>query len=132
MKSLSCFALALAFTLGAGCSKKETFYSPVLAWLKSAGFKVDEFTKAEAKGYKADECARGKVDKLDVLICRFGDKEQAKAGQARFTKFLEGAVSGAMRQRDALILVVADRDKVDTSGKRIDKLLKTFALAGRG
>jgi len=125
LKSVLC--LALTTGLYASCSKKETtFYGPVLSELKDAGFTVEKFDMATAKRYAATQCARGKVDKLDVLICDYADSSAAKAGQKRFTKFLKGAVSGAIRQRENLVVVVADRDKVDTSGKRINKLLKTL------
>ena len=119
--------VALTTSLCVGCSKKEsTFYGPVLSELKDAGFNVEKFDKAAAKAYAATQCVQGKVDKLNVLICDYTDSGAAASGQKRFKKFLKGAVSGAIRQHEKLVMVVADHDKVDPSGTRINKLLKTF------
>ena len=107
------------------CTRPATLI-PMRFVLKEGGFEVGKFDKTPAKPYGALGCVKGKVDKLDVLICHYKDAAGVKAANKKVTRFLEGAVSGAMRQRDKLLLVVADRDKIDIKGKKIDKLLKTF------
>ena len=124
-------SVLLALALLGGCSKDKTFYAAVLGQFKDGGCKVDAFAKTESAPYAAAECARGKVDQLDVLICRFAEKGHAQAQQARVAPFFKGALSGAMRVRETLLVAVADRDKQDPAGKKINRLLKIFVGGGK-
>lgn len=127
-------ALALLALLACGCSKEKkgtaepqaegSFHQGTVDALKEAGLAVGSFEKAAARPYQAKECARGEVEQLDVLLCRFDGDAGGK--QKKLEPFISGAVSGAVRAKGQLALAVADRKKVDLTGKGINKLLKAF------
>jgi hypothetical protein len=123
-------ALLSCAVLSAGCSKdgaSELFPRPVISSLSEAGFEVSGLEKAAANPYHASECVRGEVSKLDLLICRFESEKTARASEGQFDKFLSGAVSGVARRSGSLVLAIADRDRVDLQGVKINKLLEAFS-----
>lgn len=95
--------------------------------LSEAGIKAGELEQAAAKPYAAADCARGQVDKLDLLVCDYKDEATARQGEKKLERFVAGAVSGGIRRRGSRVLAVADRDKVDLKGETINKTLKAFA-----
>lgn len=108
-------------------SKSEPFPKAVLAKLHKKGLKVGEFKAAEAKRYKAKECAEGEIEGLDILLCRFEDEKAAKKAEPRLLRFAAKALSGAVRYKEDTAMVVADNKKTDIKGKTINRLLTTFA-----
>ena len=108
-------------------SKSEPFPKAVLEKLHKKGLKVGEFKGADPKRYKAEECAEGQIEDLDVLICRYEDGEKAKKAEARLLRFTHKALTGAVRYRDKTAMVVADNKKTDIKGKTINRLLTTFS-----
>ena len=108
-------------------SKSEPFPKAVLAKLHKKGLKLGEFKSADARRYKAEECAEGQIEDLDVLICRYEDGEKAKKAEARLLRFTRKALTGAVRYRDKTAMVVADNKKTDIKGKTINRLLTTFS-----
>lgn len=120
-------AAAQTDKVSAGAADKADVHKIVAAGLTKAGFKVSAFEQAEARPYEASACARGVVDKLEVLICRYTSADAAEKARAKLEQFAAGAVSGAVRSAGPTALAVADRAKIDLQGKRINKLLKAFA-----
>ncbi len=121
--------------VSAGCSKEKgqgvaeessAFHQPILETLKGAGLKPEGFEKAAARPYKAQGCFRGEVDQLDVLICQYGDAASAKKNQGTLEAFVSGAMSGAVRVKATTALAVADRQKKDIKGKKINQVLAAF------
>jgi len=106
---------------------KGDVHKPVAAGLAKAGFKVGAFEQAASRPYEATACARGEVDKLDVLVCRYASADAAEKARTKLEQFVAGAVTGAVRNAGTTALAVADRSKVDLQGKRINELLKAFA-----
>jgi len=99
------------------------FPAPIVSRLKDEGFTVGAFATTAPEAYGARRCVRGEVDQLDVLLCEYPSPAAAAAGKQLAT-FAAGAVSGASRQADAVMVTVADRKQVDLSGKRINRLLR--------
>jgi pyridoxine 5'-phosphate synthase PdxJ len=132
----------LGVLAGCGCGKKAApggeaaapaaavapFHEAVVARLKDEGFTVGAFAKAAPDAYGARACVRGLVDQLDVLLCEFADAATAQAAEKKLNAFASGAVSGASRRADTISMTVADRAKVDLSGKRISRILRALAL----
>lgn len=111
---------------------EQAFYLPLTAGLTKAGFSIDAFEQAAARPYQAQLCARGEVDKLDVLLCRYGSGDEADKARKALETFIAGSVTGAVRNAGAVALAVSDRKKVDLQGKRINELLKAFAKLAAG
>ena len=131
--TLLCLATALTI---AGCKKtpegaakvkSAAFHQPVLAAFKQAGLTVGQFEPSAAKPYKARSCVRGEVDQFDVMLCQYESEATAQEMEKNPDQFVGGAPTGAVRRAKTIVLAVADRNKVDLKGKKINKLLKTFA-----
>jgi len=103
------------------------FQKPVLDGLTKAGLKVGEFEQTAARPYKAKSCVQGEVEGLEVILCSFEGEEPAKEGVKSLEQFIGTATTGAVRQRGALALAVADRKKTDLKGEQINKLLQAFS-----
>jgi hypothetical protein len=109
-----------------GKGDEAAFHQPVVAAFEEAGFDEPAFEDTAARPYKAEECVRGEVKKLDVLVCRFAEEAAAKQGEKAMVQFFGGAVSGAVRRAGLTVLAVADRQKSDPTGESINKLLEAF------
>ena len=96
--------------------------------LEKAGLKPSAaFEQAAARPYEATACARGEIDKLDVMVCDYDAEPAARAGEKKLEQFVSGAVSGAIRRAGNRVLAVADRNKVDLKGEAINKVVKAFS-----
>jgi hypothetical protein len=112
-----------------GEDTEKRFRDDVVALLKKAGLEPGSFDPAAALPYAASHCARGEINKLDVIVCEFSGDAALKAGQKKLEQFVKGAISGAVRRSKSQerVLAVADRHKNDLKGERINKLIKAFA-----
>lgn len=108
-------------------AKEEPFQKAVLDGLAKAGLKVGEFEQTAARPYKAKACAQGEVEGLDVLLCSYEAEQPALEAAKSLEQFVGAATTGAVRQRGALSLAVADRKKSDLKGQQINKVLQAFA-----
>jgi hypothetical protein len=109
-----------------GENKSSPFYKQSLDRLKAAGLTTHELETTAAKPYGAKECARGEIEKLDLLVCRYANEAEAKGAQTSFDDFLGSAVSGLLRRYGSLIFAIADRNKSDPQGKQLNKILHTL------
>jgi hypothetical protein len=127
-------SLASSLLLLAGCKSsssapsagKTPFHQALVQKIEKAGLKVDTFEQAASRPYKAEACVRGAVEKLDVLLCRYPDEATGRKHDKALVTFVGTAISGAVRHVGAVGVVVADRDKVDLKGERINRLLKVL------
>lgn len=102
--------------------------SQVSTDLEKAGLKPSAaFEQAAARPYEARACARGEIEKLDVLVCDYDAEPAARGGEKKLEQFVSGAVSGAIRRAGNRVLAVADRNKVDPTGQALNKVIKAFA-----
>jgi hypothetical protein len=117
---------ALAFcVLCVACGSKpaDPVTGVVDAW-KKEGLEAGAFTKVEA-GSLGGECRVGVVAGLDVTLCQYGDAALAKASEEKGLG-LVGETTGASLAQGNLLLVVADRQKADPGGKKLNQLTQTF------
>lgn len=125
-------ALALILGVGAaGCGDKKKkrpsdFPASVLHDFKAKGIESSKFEQTDPAPYGAKDCAEGQVEGLAVLLCRYEDTGSAKGSESKLLGYVQGAVTGLVRTRGKVALVVADPDKMDLRGKLIAKIVKAF------
>lgn len=128
------FLLALAS--GAGCHRGGG--SPLdegQAALASAGLALEGWAPANAGELGATSCRAGRVEGLDAILCAYGGLDALLRGGHGAERWVGEAVTGATVTREVgegaartyLLLGVADRRKVDLSGRTIAKIQKAFA-----
>ena len=120
-------ASVVVFFALAGCEDSKeaaTTKGAVSTWSK-AGFDTTAFKDVDAKSFAAAQCKAGKVDGLHVTLCEF---EEAKAAEDAKDKGLKslGDVTGVALVKAKTMMLVADKDKVDPSGRQINKIAKAF------
>jgi len=105
---------------------RASFHKPAVAALRKAGLEAGDFTNADGAPYGAERCVKGKVGKLELLVCTFADAAAATAGEKRLEAFAEGAVTGAVKTFKKLGFSIVDRQGVDLQGKTINKILQAL------
>jgi hypothetical protein len=99
------------------------------AALTSAGLKVEAFKPTDPGRFSAYRCSTGKVERLDVLQCDYGDPNAARMAKRSGEAWIGAALTGVAIERGRTLLVVADRERVDPNGKIIARITK--ALRGQ-
>lgn len=115
-------ALAVAVALSCACGSEKD--DVVDAW-KEAGLTPTSFEELTGDEL-GDECYLGKVDGLEVTLCRYADAAEAEAARAQGLARV-GETTGAALPSGRLLLVVADRDGVDPTGRTINKIARAFS-----
>jgi hypothetical protein len=116
--------IAIAAAALAACSKGKGGPSSrdgVIAAWKKGGLEPSAFTDAKGVDVGKD-CASGTVNKIDVLLCTFPNEKDAKAAEDAGLKWV-GDNTGASKAQGEMLIVVADRRKVDPSGRTINQLI---------
>jgi hypothetical protein len=107
----------------AGCSKDgggATSRDGVVAAWKKGGLETSAL--AAAKTDVGSDCASGTVSKLDVLVCTFKSDKEAKEAEDKGLQWV-GDNTGASKAQGEMLIVVADRKKVDPHGKVISQVI---------
>jgi hypothetical protein len=115
-------ALSIALSVTACSKDKGGATSPggvVEAWKKGG---LDASPLAAAKTDVGSDCATGTVNKLDVLVCTFKSEKEAKDAEDKGLAWV-GDNTGASKAQGELLIVVADRKKVDPHGKVINQVI---------
>jgi hypothetical protein len=102
-----------------GADKPSSRDAMIAAW-KQAGLEPSAFTAATTPVGK--DCASGTVNGLDVLVCTFATETEAKAAEDGGLAWV-GDATGVSRARGAMLVAIADRRKVDPSGRTINRLV---------
>lgn len=116
-------ALVIAIVISAACGKDNqgaTSRDGVVAAWKKGGLETSELKAAKTDVGK--DCATGTVNKLDVLVCTFLNEADAKAAEDKGLQWV-GDTTGASKALGEMLVVVADRKKVDPNGKVINQLI---------
>lgn len=120
-------AATLLAQLMLGCDEAQdaAAVAMVNSWTQ-AGLKSDGFAdkKIDALGKDAT-CKQGKVNNIETTVCQFPNAEAARAAQKPALATV-GEVTGMAITSGNLLLVVADRDKTDPSGKAISEIASVF------
>ena len=117
MRSWLLIALAVV-----GCSKEKgaTSRAGVVAGWKKGGLEPSALTAAKTD--VGADCASGTVNKIDVLVCTFKSEKEAKEAEDKGLVWV-GDNTGASKAQGEMLIVVADRKKVDPNGKLINQLV---------
>ena len=112
----------IALAALAACSKEKgaTSRDGVVAAWKKGGLEPSALTAAKTD--VGSDCASGTVNKLDVLVCTFKSAKEAKLAEDKGLEWV-GNHTGASRAQGELLIVVADRKKVDPQGKVINQVI---------
>ena len=120
------FAIGFGLLYCAGCGDKvPATQDGMLDKWKSAGLEVSAFAPTDGAAYGGGSCQAGQVAGLETTLCQHADATQAGAVREQALKKV-GNVTGYALVNDRWLLVVADRKKVDPSGKTMNLLAITF------
>ncbi|HEY5950030.1 MAG TPA: hypothetical protein VIV40_31260 [Kofleriaceae bacterium] len=113
---LIALAAAAACSKGGGATSRD---GVVDAWKKGS---LETSALTAAKTDVGSDCAGGTVAKLDVLVCTFKTDKEAKEAEDRGLQWV-GDNTGASKAQGEMLIVVADRKKVDPQGKVINQVI---------
>ncbi|HUJ58436.1 MAG TPA: hypothetical protein VLX92_08085 [Kofleriaceae bacterium] len=117
-------AIAACGKSGGGSGSGSSAGSPrdalIAAW-KANGLDASAFTAASTPVGK--DCATGTVSKLDVLVCAFDSPDAAQKAADAGLQWV-GDTTGGSQAHGTFVIAVADRHKVDPSGKTINQIFK--------
>lgn len=122
---------ALALFLVGGC-RRDHELRRLEARFAAAGMTVTLFHKVNPDRIAAHACRLGRVDGLHVMLCDFDKEVDAMRAANLGELFAEGALTGTWaRRRDSdaerwVVLLAADRDKVDVDGQKATRVLASF------
>jgi len=100
---------------------------PGMAALRDAGLKVEGFAPVDARRFAAIACREGRVESFAALVCDYGAPEAWPRGKRAAEDWIGSALTGTWAARDRLLLVLADRDRADPSGKQLSKVVHAFS-----
>ena len=115
--------LALA-ACGDDASRSASPADTIAAW-RSAGLTPAAFAPLTGEPGLGDTCVRGTVDGVDTTLCRYADDAAARAARPAGLAAI-GETTGAALIAGPVLLVVADRQHVDPSGRTINRITRTF------
>lgn len=116
--------MCLLLTMGCGKDTVSSASGMQSVW-KKAGLESTSFeTITEAKLGDAT-CQRGKVSGVETTVCVYRDEAAAKEKREAGLK-LVGNHTGASLARGKLLLIVIDRERVDPSGRTINRITQSF------
>lgn len=132
-RRLHAAALLAALLLAPGCGDdKPAAKDPdsrtaddVFGELTASGLVIDGVAATDGAALAATDCTRASASKLEVTVCRYPDEAAARAAQPAGLVAV-GEATGAALHHGRLLLVVADRGKVDPAGKLINQITKAF------
>lgn len=106
-------------------AKDTAVVNVVNAWT-SAGLQPQGFdaVELESLGGKA-VCKRGTIRGVETTVCQFADAEAARAAYEPGLDVV-GEATGLALTSGKLLLIVADRDNEDVSGRAINEIVKVF------
>jgi hypothetical protein len=115
----------LLLALAAACSKPTGIQAELLA-LRAAGHPPAGFQAVDATPFKAQTCQGGTIDRFAAVLCEYKSPDALGLGQQAAEGWIGQAVTGVVLRRDLFLLALADRDRVDPSGKALSALAKAF------
>jgi hypothetical protein len=106
---------------GGAASGSAAAADPVVDAWRAAKLVPSALTPASVAFGK--DCQSGTIEGLDVLLCRYGSAVDAKAAESPGYGWV-GQATGASQAHGTTLIVLADRRKVDPSGRTINRLMK--------
>ncbi len=102
----------------------EATEAVIAAW-QGAQLSTAVFVSADMPALAPGACRQGKIDGLETIVCKYTDA--AAAGSARAAALGHvGDTTGLAVVGDVFLLIVADRDNKDPSGRKINSIVQVF------
>ncbi len=126
--------LALAL-LCAGCGghPKRAGLEGIEDALAGAGLHVEGFADSEPRALAATRCRAGRIERILALLCSYATDDAVRHGRRAAEAFLGDAPTGVVLERpgaERALLVLADRDRADRSGRALQKIARAFRADG--
>ena len=106
---------------GSGSAAAPAAADPIVDAWKTAQLAPSALTPASVAFGK--DCRSGTIEGLDLLLCRYPSPTDAKGAESAGYTWV-GSSTGASQAHGASLVVLADRRKVDPSGRTINRLMK--------
>jgi hypothetical protein len=115
---------------GVGCSKSPTEGGARLEQVEKAfgkeGWKLGDFEPYDGAKMSAQKCLSGKIEGVDALVCEFGSTDAVGRGKKATEGWVAQAVTGVALDNGRTTLGLADRARVDPSGKIIHRISQAY------
>jgi hypothetical protein len=121
--------LCVAALAAVGCKKSPAGgagLDQVNESFNSAGLKVEPFVPTDAARYNASRCLSGRIEGVEALLCEYGSPETAKLGHPAGEEWIATANTGVAVESGRVMLVLADRARVDPNGRAITRITRAF------
>jgi hypothetical protein len=118
--------ILVAALLAAACGKSdsEAAASVISAW-ERAGLAPSKFVEVDGNAFGGGKCRGGAVSGIAATLCEYPDAEAARRAEKTGVAQISDATGLALAQ-GKLLLVVADRERKDPSGKSINQIARAF------
>lgn len=114
-------ALALALTAcGKSADRPVTPRDAVLAAWKAEKLVPVGLTPTPVAFAK--DCLSGALENIDVLLCSFATPADARAAESQALPWV-GSARGASEAHGSVLIVLADRRRIDPDGRTIQRLM---------
>src|SRR5687767_9575932 len=124
MKTL---AVAVVVLVSSACGKgqgSEAAAGVIDAW-KAAGLEPTAFQKVDGKALGDGKCSGGAVKGISATLCEYPDAAAARRAEAAGLAQVSDATGLALAQ-GRMLLILADRERKDPSGKNINEIARAF------
>jgi hypothetical protein len=123
-------AAALGLAL-AGCGARGGGGGADLeASLAAEGLRLEGFAAVDATAFGATRCRGGRVEGVHAVLCELAGDDALRRARHAADGFIGEAATGLVLDRRSptrALLVLADRDHVDPSGRAMKKIARAFA-----
>jgi hypothetical protein len=116
--------LALALVAAAACAGGGDASYVVDGW-RQEGLEPSTFAEAKGEPFGGGKCRAGTVATLDATVCEFPDESAARKAEPAGEKVI-GEATGISMAAGKLLLVVADRKRVDPEGRKLNQVAQSF------
>ena len=106
------------------CGGSDPLEDQLKAW-READLNPTAFENVPPSGVGAVSCFAGKVSGVHVTLCDYPD-EDAATKAAETGRQSIGSATGLALARKVVLMIAADKDNVDPTGKTLNKLSKVF------
>lgn len=114
-------ALALLIVVAACDKGPSDARTPILDAWKAGGLSPSALEVAKTD--VGTDCKAGVLNAVELMLCVYPTANEATAAQEKGLAWV-GDATGAAKVSGTVLVVVADRRKVDPAGKTINQLLK--------
>lgn len=116
--------LGLSLLSLTSCGESDPLEDQLSAWRK-AGLETSEFESSTPKKLKAVSCFTGTVSGIHVTLCDYPNDEETKQATDAGRESI-GNTTGLVLAKGQVLLVAADRDGTDPTGRTINTISRTF------